>query len=125
MATWEMGSFELTLGALMFFLFKYNEVSVNRKDLWIIGSATFLLLALAAIHFSGADLFHMHANVNPAVFYDYASTLGQKNMISAYLCLLTPIVLFMFTTTQNRIQFAAMCLLILMCFFDLYFSENR
>lgn len=50
-----------------------------------------VIFLFAAIQAAGVDLFGLHERIDPAEYFSYISTIGQKNSFSGYLCLLLPL----------------------------------
>ena len=60
------------------------------------------IFLFAAVQTAGFDLFGLHERIDPAEYFSYISTIGQKNSFSGYLCLLLPLFWGFFLACTDR-----------------------
>lgn len=77
---------------LVLVYFVIGRSSFNKKNLLIACSIGFILIVLfSTIQFMGYDLFGLLKTIKNNVLINYLSPLGNTNIYSSYLCLITPV----------------------------------
>ncbi len=103
----------LTLITLIIFYFFVSRSLTGCKDIWdmIIILNVFIFLWIVCNTVS-IDILSMHANIKQTQYFNYFACLGQMDSVSAYLCLLLPIIIVFFLN-QKKLQFwNTLCLLL-------------
>lgn len=97
---WRVGAFTFATFAL-FYRFLASNLKY-RQNLWIpVLMVNVVIFILGICHSMGVDILGMHEYINPGEFFDYLSTIGQKNGFAGYLCLTIPLVAAFFLSAES------------------------
>lgn len=86
---------------LMYFALTRNYVY---KDYVLIGYLLFSMIVagLTVLNFYNIDPLNIYSGYGADVIEDFGSTIGNKNMIAAFMCLYLPVSVMAFTVTENK-----------------------
>lgn len=102
-----MGTLGWAMGSLMTLLLALSTLYLSHTlqfHPWLmvpVMAVNLFIFVLAALQSAGSDPFGLLEGINPGSFYDYISTIGQKNSFSGYLCLIVPLFWGFFITCTD------------------------
>ena len=97
---WRVGAFTFATFAL-FYRFLASNLKY-RQNLWIpVLMVNVVIFLLGIFHSMGVDILGMHEYINPGEFFDYLSTIGQKNGFAGYLCLMIPLIAVFYLSAES------------------------
>ena len=84
---WKVGGFTL-LGVISIYFFLSRNLEVKDNIWYAVAFANIAIFLFTILHSMKVDIFGLHKGINPQQYFDYMSTIGQKNWLSGYLSLI-------------------------------------
>ena len=92
----------LMVYTLMYFIITRNFVQKDYVFLVYLAVSSIIAL-LTVLNFFYIDPLHMLSGYDEATVADFGSTLGNKNIIAAFMCLFLPAAFMLFVTSSNKL----------------------